>query len=45
MESQVKLITLVALIGFQGDGLGHVTRAAMSARSSALPRRRALCTN
>ena len=34
-----------ALIGFQGDGLGHVTRAAMSARSSALPRRRALCTN
>ena len=36
---------LLALIGFQGDGLGHVTRAAMSALSSALPRRRALCTN
>jgi hypothetical protein len=34
-----------ALIGFRGDGLGHVTRAAMSALSSALPRRRALCTN
>jgi hypothetical protein len=36
---------VLALIGFQGDGLGHVTRAAMSALSSALPRRRALCTN
>ena len=34
-----------ALIGFQGDGPGHVARAAMSALSSALPRRRALCTN
>ena len=38
-------LTREALIGFQGDGLGHVTRAAMSAPSSALPRRRALCTN
>jgi hypothetical protein len=35
----------LALVGFRGVGLGHTTKAATSAPSRALPRRRALCTN
>src|SRR5215211_4490219 len=36
--------TREALVGFRGAGLGHTTKAATSAPSRALPRRRALCT-
>src|SRR5215211_5318102 len=34
-----------ALVVFRGVGLSHRTKAATSAPSRALPRRRALCTN
>ncbi len=36
---------MVALVGFRGVGLDHLTSAVMRAPSRALPRRRALCTN
>src|SRR3954447_9079499 len=41
----VRLIKNLALVGLRGVGLGHTTKAATSAASRALPRRRALCTN
>src|SRR5215217_1174140 len=40
----VEDLSVEALVGFRGAGLGHTTKAATSAPSRALPRRRALCT-
>ena len=37
-------VTVKALVGFRVLGLPHATKAATSAPSRALPRRRALCT-
>jgi hypothetical protein len=38
-------IKRVALIGFRGGGMPHLTKPPTRAPSRALPRRRALCTN